>query len=92
MNLVMNGRNLKKDVWRELKNIREGEKRRYREIERDIEKKIEVREVERENGEKKIDIVIKWNRVIGEEGELKGYGGGIWRKKKIIEIEEKYRR
>ena len=44
-------------------------------------------EVARANGDNRIAIIIPCHRVIGSNGELVGYGGGLWRKKKLLELE-----
>lgn len=90
--LVMHGSPFTQDVWRELQNIRAGETRSYSEIARAIEKPLAVRAVARANGANQIAIVIPCHRVIGADGALTGYGGGLWRKQKLIEIEAQYRR
>lgn len=41
----------------------------------------------RANGANRIAIVIPCHRVIGADGALTGYGGGLWRKQKLIEVE-----
>ena len=41
----------------------------------------------RANGDNRIAIIIPCHRVIGSNGELVGYGGGLWRKKKLLELE-----
>jgi AraC family transcriptional regulator of adaptative response/methylated-DNA-[protein]-cysteine methyltransferase len=47
--------------------------------------------VARANGANQIAIIIPCHRVIGADGSLTGYGGGLWRKQKLIEIEAQYR-
>jgi AraC family transcriptional regulator of adaptative response/methylated-DNA-[protein]-cysteine methyltransferase len=46
-----------------------------------------VRAVANANGKNKISIVLPCHRVIGANGTLTGYGGGLWRKKKLLELE-----
>jgi AraC family transcriptional regulator of adaptative response/methylated-DNA-[protein]-cysteine methyltransferase len=46
-----------------------------------------VRAVARANGDNRIAIIIPCHRVIGSSGELVGYGGGLWRKKRLLELE-----
>jgi AraC family transcriptional regulator of adaptative response/methylated-DNA-[protein]-cysteine methyltransferase len=48
-----------------------------------------VRAVANANGKNKISIILPCHRVIGADGTLTGYGGGIWRKKKLLEFEKK---
>jgi O-6-methylguanine DNA methyltransferase len=46
------------------------------------------RAVGRANGLNRISIVIPCHRVINKNGELGGYGGGLWRKKMLLDLEE----
>ena len=56
-----------------------------------IENPTATRAVARANGTNQIAIVIPCHRVIGADGSLTGYGGGLWRKQKLIEVERAYR-
>ena len=49
-----------------------------------------VRAVANANGNNKISIILPCHRVIGSNGSLTGYGGGIWRKQKLLEMEQRY--
>lgn len=89
--LVMHGSAFTQSVWRELQKIGAGETRSYSEIAQAIEKPLAVRAVARANGANQIAIIIPCHRVIGADGSLTGYGGGLWRKQKLIEIETRYR-
>lgn len=91
MPLVLHGSEFTRDVWRELQNIRAGQTRSYSEIARAVDKPLAVRAVARANGVNQIAILIPCHRVIGADGSLTGYGGGLWRKQKLIEIEAQYR-
>jgi AraC family transcriptional regulator of adaptative response/methylated-DNA-[protein]-cysteine methyltransferase len=46
-----------------------------------------VRAVANANGKNKVSIILPCHRVIGADGTLTGYGGGVWRKKKLLEFE-----
>ena len=48
-----------------------------------------VRAVANANGHNRISILIPCHRVIGEDGSLTGYGGGLWRKKWLLDFEKK---
>ena len=41
----------------------------------------------RANGANRIAVIVPCHRVIGSDGSLTGYGGGLWRKQRLIEIE-----
>ncbi|MFK0684779.1 trifunctional transcriptional activator/DNA repair protein Ada/methylated-DNA--[protein]-cysteine S-methyltransferase [Ochrobactrum sp. BD67] len=90
--LVLHGSTFTQDVWRALQNIRAGDTRSYSELAQAIDKPLAVRAVARANGANQIAIIIPCHRVIGADGSLTGYGGGLWRKQKLIEIEAQYRR
>ena len=47
-----------------------------------------VRAVARANGENRISIIIPCHRVVGSDGTLTGYGGGLWRKKFLLDLEK----
>ena len=49
-----------------------------------------TRAVARANGANQIAIVIPCHRVMGADGSLTGYGGGLWRKQKLIDLERQY--
>jgi O-6-methylguanine DNA methyltransferase len=44
--------------------------------------------VGRANGDNRIAIVIPCHRVVGSDGELVGYGGGLWRKEYLLAMEQ----
>lgn len=90
--LAMHGSDFTKNVWRELRKIPAGETRSYGELAQKIGKPAAVRAVARANGANQIAIVIPCHRVIGADGSLTGYGGGLWRKQKLIELEQKFAR
>jgi AraC family transcriptional regulator of adaptative response/methylated-DNA-[protein]-cysteine methyltransferase len=48
-----------------------------------------VRAVAKANGDNRISIIIPCHRVIGKDGSLTGYGGGIWRKQYLLDLEQK---
>ncbi|HCW0545763.1 TPA: methylated-DNA--[protein]-cysteine S-methyltransferase, partial [Pseudomonas aeruginosa] len=50
---------------------------------------LSVRAVARANGANQIAIVIPCHRVIGSDGSLTGYGGGLWRKRWLLEHERR---
>ena len=82
------GTDFQKSVWKILQKIPYGETWSYRkqsEILGDVKK---VRAVANANGMNKISILIPCHRVIGSNGTLTGYGGGIWRKQKLLELEK----
>src|SRR5947207_15394521 len=81
INLEPEGSEFEKKVWNELIKIPYGETTSYLNIAEKIGSKKAVRAVGKANGSNKIAIIIPCHRVIGSNGNLTGYGGGIWRKK-----------
>ncbi|MEJ2668041.1 MAG: methylated-DNA--[protein]-cysteine S-methyltransferase, partial [Deinococcales bacterium] len=74
------GSDFQERVWAELRSIPFGATRSYAEQARRIGSPTAVRAVARANGDNRIAIVIPCHRVIGSDGTLVGYGGGLWRK------------
>ena len=74
-------------VWRELRKIPAGETRSYADIAAAIGKPKAVRAVGSANGDNHICVLIPCHRVIRSDGSLGGYGGGIERKKLLLEAE-----
>ena len=74
-------------VWAELQRIPIGTTTSYARLAESIGKPNAVRAVARANGDNRIAIIIPCHRVIGSNGDLVGYGGGLWRKKKLLELE-----
>ena len=78
-------------VWDELRRIPAGRTRSYAEIAQRIGRPTAVRAVARANGANQIALIVPCHRVIGADGSLTGYGSGLWRKQRLLEIERRYR-
>ena len=74
-------------VWNELKMIPYGKTRTYMEQTKMLGNIKAIRAVASANGKNPISIVIPCHRVIGSDGSLTGYAGGLWRKKWLLEHE-----
>jgi len=74
-------------VWEQLLAIPCGQTRSYGEIAGTLGKPGASRAVGRANGANYVSIVIPCHRVIDSNGNLHGYGGGLWRKKRLLELE-----
>lgn len=85
--LSTSGTDFQERVWAALRAIPSGATRSYADIARAIGQPTAVRAVARANGDNRIAILIPCHRVIGSDGKLVGYGGGLWRKKRLLEIE-----
>lgn len=89
--LALQGSAFNRQVWEELRSIPVGETRSYSEIARLIGKPTATRAVARANGANQIALMVPCHRVIGADGALTGYGGGLWRKQRLIEIERQFK-
>ena len=76
-------------VWKELQKLPYGKTSSYEDIAKRIENKNAVRAVATANGDNRLAILIPCHRVIGKDGKLRGYGGGLWRKKWLLDFEQK---
>ncbi len=85
------GSPFQKEVWNELLRISYGTTRSYVDLAKSINKPTAFRAVANANGANPLAIVIPCHRVIHHDGRLGGYGGGIERKKSLIDHEAKYR-
>lgn len=76
-------------VWEELQSIPYGETRSYEEIAAAIRRPRATRAVGRANGTNPVSIVVPCHRVVNKGGGLGGYGGGLERKKYLLELERR---
>jgi len=74
-------------VWKRLARIPRGETVSYSAAARDLGRPAAVRAVARAVGDNRIAILVPCHRVVGSDGNLTGYGGGLWRKRRLLEIE-----
>jgi AraC family transcriptional regulator of adaptative response/methylated-DNA-[protein]-cysteine methyltransferase len=74
-------------VWAELQRIPYGETIAYDTLAQRLGQPTATRAVARANGQNRISILIPCHRVIGKDGRLTGYAGGIWRKRLLLELE-----
>lgn len=88
--LDIQGTDFQKSVWEELLKIPFGVTNTYLDIAKNLGDRNSLRAVGMANGKNKISIIIPCHRVIGADGELTGFGGGIWRKKWLLDHESKY--
>jgi AraC family transcriptional regulator of adaptative response/methylated-DNA-[protein]-cysteine methyltransferase len=85
--LVRAGSEFQSAVWGELERIPCGETRSYEAIARALGRPKAVRAVGRANGDNRLAIVIPCHRVVRADGSLCGYGGGVWRKRWLLDHE-----
>ena len=74
-------------VWLELVKIPFGKTSTYSAIARQLNNPLSVRAVGTANGKNPIAIIIPCHRVIGADGSLTGYAGGLWRKDYLLQLE-----
>lgn len=86
--IEMNGTQFQKKVWKELLKIPYGETRSYKDIAISIGNEKACRAIGMANNKNHIPIIIPCHRVIGSNGKLVGYAGGIDIKEKLLNIEK----
>ena len=86
--MATDGTEFQNRVWEQLAKIPYGETTSYDEIARRLKKPKAQRAVGTANGDNRLAIVIPCHRVIRSNGELSGYGGGVWRKKWLLDLEQ----
>jgi methylated-DNA-[protein]-cysteine S-methyltransferase len=86
--LAMHGTEFQMDVWRALQTIPYGETRSYKEIAELVHRPKAVRAVGMANHRNPISIIVPCHRIIGHNGSLTGYGGGLPLKKYLLELEQ----
>jgi AraC family transcriptional regulator, regulatory protein of adaptative response / methylated-DNA-[protein]-cysteine methyltransferase len=74
-------------VWRLLLRIPFGSVTSYDALARQLKRRGAQRAVGRANGDNPLAIVVPCHRVVGRDGGLCGYGGGLWRKRRLLELE-----
>ena len=86
---VVNGTIFQQSVWNALKGISYAETGSYKDIAISIGNEKAIRAVGSANGKNKLTIVIPCHRIIGTNGKLTGYAGGLWRKEWLLQHEQK---
>jgi len=81
------GTEFQREVWAALADIPFGELRSYRDIARDINRPKAVRAVGAANGRNPLPIVVPCHRVIGSDGSLTGFAGGLSAKQALLKLE-----
>jgi methylated-DNA-[protein]-cysteine S-methyltransferase len=81
------GTEFQQSVWKELLQIPFGKTSTYSDIANNLNNPLSVRAVGTSNGKNPIAIIIPCHRVIGADGSLTGYAGGLWRKEVLLKLE-----
>ncbi len=89
-NLKLNpeGTVFQKKVWQALQNIPYGKTASYMELAKELGDPLAIRAVAAANGKNPLWILVPCHRVIGSDGSLTGYAGGLWRKKWLLDHEQ----
>lgn len=85
--LAPRGTSFQHSVWKALENIPYGTLASYADIARDIDRPTAVRAVGAANGRNPLPIVVPCHRVVGSDGSLTGFAGGIETKRRLLELE-----
>ena len=85
--LDLHGTEFQIKVWRYLLTIPFGKTQSYLDVALALGDRKSIRAVGRANGQNPIVIVVPCHRVIGSDGSLTGYGGGLWRKEWLLNFE-----
>ncbi len=86
--LLMVGSDFQKSVWEGLLRVPYGKTASYLELAKDIGNEKAVRAVANANGANAISIMIPCHRIIGSNGKLTGYAGGLALKKRLLDLEQ----
>ena len=87
VSLHPSGTPFQRQVWAELAKIPYGQTLSYRELAERLKQPNAFRAVGNANGKNPISIILPCHRVVGSDGSLTGYGGGLWRKRWLLEHE-----
>ena len=89
LSLVLDGTEFQQKVWKELRRIPYGKTRSYQGQAIALGNPKAIRAVAKANGDNRIAIIVPCHRVIGKDGTLVGYGGGMWRKQFLLNLEKR---
>lgn len=81
------GTDFQQEVWQALMDIPFGKTKSYADLSSDIDNPDAIRAVASANGANALAIVIPCHRIIGSDGDLVGYAGGLNTKKRLLELE-----
>lgn len=83
------GSDFQQQVWQELLKIEYGKTISYQEQSLRMNNPLAIRAIAAANGKNNLWVVVPCHRVVGSNGSLTGYAGGLWRKKWLLEHEAK---
>jgi AraC family transcriptional regulator, regulatory protein of adaptative response / methylated-DNA-[protein]-cysteine methyltransferase len=85
--LCLPGTDFQREVWSALSLIPYGQTVTYQELARRVGRANAPRAAARANGDNRMSIIVPCHRVVGADGSLTGYGGGLWRKRLLLDHE-----
>lgn len=85
--LAFDGTDFQRRVWQALLTVPYGETTSYQAIANTLDNPKAVRAVGAANGQNPISVIAPCHRIIGSDGNLTGYGGGLWRKEWLLRHE-----
>ncbi|KJZ19996.1 bifunctional transcriptional activator/DNA repair enzyme AdaA [Loktanella sp. S4079] len=88
--LTLHGTAFQRQIWHSLRDIPPGQTRSYQQLAQKIGAPNATRAVARANGANQIALIVPCHRIIGADGSLTGYGGGLWRKRQLIDLEKQF--
>lgn len=83
------GTHFQQNVWDEIQNIPYGKTKCYEDIARSLGDVKVIRAAATANGKNPLPIIVPCHRVLGKDGSLTGYSGGLWRKKWLLDFEQR---
>lgn len=87
--LHLAGTPFQKSVWDALRAIPFGETRSYKQQSVSMGQEKAVRAIASANGDNPVAIIVPCHRIIGEDGSLTGYSGGLQRKQQLLDLESR---
>jgi methylated-DNA-[protein]-cysteine S-methyltransferase len=85
--IKQSGTDFQQQVWQQLLNIDYGTTVSYAQLSNQMKSPLAIRAIAAANGKNSLWIVVPCHRVIGSDGSLTGYAGGLWRKQWLLEHE-----
>ncbi len=90
VSLLMEGTAFQQQVWQELTSVPFGKTTSYIALARKLNNPNAVRAIGSTNSKNKLCVIVPCHRVIGNDGSLVGYAGGLWRKQWLLDHEQTY--
>jgi len=87
IDVELNGTSFQKNVWLALRSVKAGSTMSYSQLAKQVGSPAAVRAVGAANGANPVAVVLPCHRIIGSNGSLTGYGGGLHRKRWLLDHE-----